>query len=413
MPSLAGLAVLVGLGFHSVEGSPTYGKNRGSVCGLNRIRTPRRFIQRRRAGEDSDDWYGFLKKQSNKEGGGEKSRGEGGGETPEDERRRLYGMDPVPVNDPNFKVDNPFRKLSPQELLKSKEDRESEIDQMADDYEKDFKDFDWTQTDTEVNVYIPIYDPSITPMDIEIVQKSRNKLDIRVFDQPLTQSPLALEVIPDSTYWFLDELEGKRCIHIVLEKRDKDRIWPYLFLEEDIEPTLEITDRVYMDIDIDGDRIGRIVIGVFGEDVPKTSKNFLALSEGSSGTFKGRNMHYKGTRFHKIIPNFILQAGDFANGDGSGKGSIFGPTFKDENFRIRHMEAGVVTMANAGRDSNGAQFMITLQPSSWLDMKHVAFGKVIEGMDVVQKIAKMGSSTGEPLGEVLIADCGILPFFSA
>uniref|UniRef100_A0A7S2TXN3 Peptidyl-prolyl cis-trans isomerase n=1 Tax=Lotharella oceanica TaxID=641309 RepID=A0A7S2TXN3_9EUKA len=120
-------------------------------------------------------------------------------------------------------------------------------------------------------------------------------------------------------------------------------------------------------------------------------------------------MTYEGTRFFKIIPNFVIQGGDFLNGDGTGVGSMYGPTFKDENFRIKHREAGIVTMANAGRDTNANQFMITLQPSSWLDMKHVAFGKVTEGLEVLAKIADYGTPNGEPAADVVISECGIVP----
>uniref|UniRef100_A0A6T7B1Z4 Peptidyl-prolyl cis-trans isomerase n=1 Tax=Bigelowiella natans TaxID=227086 RepID=A0A6T7B1Z4_BIGNA len=175
---------------------------------------------------------------------------------------------------------------------------------------------------------------------------------------------------------------------------------------------MEITNRVYMDIDIDDERIGRIVIGLFGHDAPATCKNFRYFCNNQpQDTYKGKEMTYKGTRVHRVIPNFIIQGGDFLNGDGSGSGSIYGSTFKDENFRIRHNEAGILTMANTGRDTNAAQFMITLQPSSWLDLKHVAFGKVVDGLDILEKIAEKGSLNGEPTANIVISGCGELPWY--
>lgn len=182
-------------------------------------------------------------------------------------------------------------------------------------------------------------------------------------------------------------------------------------VEEKAEEVPEVTHRVFLDVDIDEQRQGRIVIGLYGQVVPKTVENFRALCTGEKGKGpSGKKLHYKGTPFHRIVSGFMIQGGDIVNGDGRGLESIYGGTFPDENFKIKNSHAGVVSMVNSGPDSNGSQFFITTVKASWLDGEHVVFGKVIQGMDTVFAIeGGAGTYSGKPRKKVVIADSGEIP----
>ncbi|XP_024990049.1 peptidyl-prolyl cis-trans isomerase CYP21-1-like [Cynara cardunculus var. scolymus] len=181
--------------------------------------------------------------------------------------------------------------------------------------------------------------------------------------------------------------------------------------EETVEEVHEITHRVFLDVDIDKQRLGRIVLGLYGEVVPKTVENFRSLCTGELGKgASGKPLHYKGTPFHRIIPGFMIQGGDIVYRDGRGNESIYGGTFRDENFKIKHSHAGMVAMVNSGPDSNGSQFFITTVKAYWLDGEHVVFGKVIEGMDNVYAIeGGAGTYSGKPRKKVVISDSGEIP----
>ncbi|CAL7950483.1 unnamed protein product [Xylocopa violacea] len=168
---------------------------------------------------------------------------------------------------------------------------------------------------------------------------------------------------------------------------------------------LTVTDQVYFDVMIDDHPVGRIVIGLFGDVVPKTVQNFITLS-----TTGVAGKTYKGTRFHRVIRKFMIQGGDIEHGNGTGSISIYGKYFDDENFDIGHNAPMYVSMANSGKNTNGCQFFITTIPTPWLDGKHTVFGKVIDGEDVVFKIELTRTDADDvPIKRAVIFDCGVIP----
>jgi len=165
--------------------------------------------------------------------------------------------------------------------------------------------------------------------------------------------------------------------------------------------------RVFFDIQADGAPMGRIVMELHDDVVPKTAENFRALCTGEKGVGKsGKPLHFKGSAFHRIIQQFMCQGGDFTRGNGTGGESIYGEKFQDENFKLKHTEPGLLSMANAGPNTNGSQFFITTVVTSWLDGKHVVFGKVTDGMNVLTAMEAAGSRSGSTSKDVVIADCG-------
>lgn len=157
---------------------------------------------------------------------------------------------------------------------------------------------------------------------------------------------------------------------------------------------------VFFDISVNERDMGRIVFKLYDDVVPKTAENFRKLAT------KEHGFGYEGSTFHRVIPQFMLQGGDFTKHNGTGGKSIYGERFADENFKIKHTKPGLLSMANAGANTNGSQFFVTTIVTNWLDGKHVVFGEVVEGMDVVTAIEKLGSASGKTSATVKISKCG-------
>jgi cyclophilin family peptidyl-prolyl cis-trans isomerase len=157
---------------------------------------------------------------------------------------------------------------------------------------------------------------------------------------------------------------------------------------------------VFFKIDFGNSKTGKLVFQLFDKETPKTAANFRALCTHEKG------FGYKGSAFHRIIPNFMAQGGDFTNHNGTGGKSIYGRTFPDENFLLKHDVPGLLSMANAGPNTNGSQFFITFVPCPWLNGKHTVFGKVVDGKDVLEMLHVLGTESGRPKSKATIIECG-------
>jgi len=160
--------------------------------------------------------------------------------------------------------------------------------------------------------------------------------------------------------------------------------------------------KVFFDIAAGDTKLGRIVMTLRADVVPKTAENFRALCTGEKG------FGYKGSTFHRVIPNFMCQGGDFTRHNGTGGKSIYGEKFADENFILKHDKVGLLSMANAGPNTNGSQFFLTTSVTDWLNGKHVVFGEVTEGYEIVKKVESYGSQSGKTSKKITVENCGQL-----
>ena len=185
-----------------------------------------------------------------------------------------------------------------------------------------------------------------------------------------------------------------------------------LYVRRATPPTMKAptaTARTFLDLTIGDKPVGRMTFALFGEVAPRTVENFRALCTGERGVgVSGQPLHLKGSTFHRIIPQFMCQGGDFTNSDGTGGESIYGRTFDDESFELKHSSIGLLSMANSGPNTNGSQFFVTIAPCPWLDGKHVVFGELVDGYDVLGKLEMVGSRSGTTKFPVVVSDCGEL-----
>ncbi|MEW5301586.1 MAG: hypothetical protein WDW36_004437 [Sanguina aurantia] len=268
----------------------------------------------------------------------------------------------------------------------------------------------WSQSTDEVFIQVPVAS-STKGRDVKL-EVHPKRLQLRVEGATVLEGSLVDcgEIVVDDCFWTMEsgsDDSPQRVLITLCKKEMGYQSWTTL-LEEDV-PDMAITHRVYMQLEAGGKALGRVAIGLYGNAAPRTVENFVALCKGDGGVGgMGKALSFSGCNFHRIIPGFMVQGGDITNGDGTGGDSIFGPTFEDENLKLKHDGAGVLAMANAGKDTNSSQFYITLAAQPHLDGKHVVFGKVEAGMELVRRLESMGSSDGTPKQAVRVVSCGEL-----
>jgi len=241
--------------------------------------------------------------------------------------------------------------------------------------------------------------------DVDVtIFTDRVRVRVANADEPALEGTFPSVVDVDGCFW---EKEASR-VTLTLEKANRRDSWDRVFELPPGDDT--VTTECFFDVSVNGKAAGRIVFGLFGKHAPRTVENFRALCTGEMGESQtsGKRLTYEGSCFHRIVKGFVCQGGDFTSQNGRGGESIYGEEFEDEAFGIPHDAAGVLSMANHGPDTNGSQFFITTVPAPSLDDTHVVFGRVLEGMDVVQAIEAVGSDTGQPRGQACITKCGVV-----
>ncbi|KAF8063654.1 CYP20-1 [Scenedesmus sp. PABB004] len=258
----------------------------------------------------------------------------------------------------------------------------------------------WRQTPDEVLISVPVAG-DVRGRDVAF-EVHPTRLSLSVGGKTLLAGSLADAgaVVVDDCVWVLEDADEGRVVAVSLAKATMGAASWDALLQGDL-PDLAITHRVLLDVDVVGKK-GRVVLGLYGGAVPRTVENFRALVTGEKG------LALKGSPFHRIIPGFMAQGGDITLGNGMGGASIYGETFEDENFKLKHDARGVVAMANAGPNTNGSQFYITFTATPHLDGKHVVFGKVMAGWPTLLAMEEQGSEGGDVAGPVTLTDARLL-----
>jgi len=269
----------------------------------------------------------------------------------------------------------------------------------------------WKQSPKELAFSLPLPDGA-RAKDITF-QLTSLHLFVAVRGEEILKSAFFLPCRPDDSTWAIeDAIGGSRELRIGIAKAKPNQPWDCLFLDE-IDDS--ITHHVFMDISISGVPAGRVVFGLYGKACPRTVENFRCLCTGERGSVKMSKkhrlrLHYKGTSFHRVLPGLLCQGGDLTHDPNGGGGcSIYGAVFDDENFKIKHTGEGQLLMANFGvANNNHSQFAIPLSKIKEFDTRHVIFGKVTSGMEVLKAMELEGAGDGVPTRPVVIDECGEL-----
>mmetsp|Transcript_1763 Transcript_1763/g.3335 ORF Transcript_1763/g.3335 Transcript_1763/m.3335 type:complete len:351 (-) Transcript_1763:90-1142(-) len=287
-----------------------------------------------------------------------------------------------------------------------------------------FESYGWEQDMEEVRIFVKIAEGT-TKGDVEVRLRGTSDLHIAVTGETYDLGRLSHDVDASYVYWIFNTnehqektSEGEKLLQINLMKRKRYENWKSCFESElNTKSSLQLTPTAtaYLDVDIeDGSASHRLEIGLFGDDVPRTCANFMALCRGEESLLVNgspRKLSYKNTEFHALYPGILLKGGDVLGQNGTGSHSIYGPVFADESLAIKHTAVYTVGMANDGSDSNGSQFYITLcENLAHLDDQHVVFGRVTRDVDKVLPLLSRsyGSPSGHIRNKVTIVDCGVL-----
>ena len=263
------------------------------------------------------------------------------------------------------------------------------------------KTYVWQQTESSITVAAPVAEGTSTKQ-IKVDYPSRSSIVAKVQGDVILEGDLGGDIDRDDSFWSLEE---NQLVLDVQKASGSREYWGGFLRDEGDAAKATVTDRVFFDIAIEGEFKGRVEFGLFGDDVPLTVKNFVSLCEGVE--VEGEQRSYTGSPFHRIIPGFCCQGGDVTSGDGTGGVSIYGGAFADEAFPFSHADRGLLSMANSGPDSNKSQFFVTLGDCTWLDGKHVVFGRVLKGGDVFEELEQLGDSSGAVSSEAVVATCGV------